>query len=70
MMSQHVFICVPGHEFLLFFFSPIAVDSKIFHFFKSWKGQRMDALHFPRISACLGLGSASLSWEAQFSNDL
>lgn len=44
--------------------------TKIFHFFKSWKGQRMDALHFPRISACLGLGSASLSWEAQFSNDL
>lgn len=49
----------------------IAVDSQRFStFFKSWKGQRMDALHFPRISACLGLGSASLSWEAQFSNDL
>lgn len=53
-----------------FFFFHSCWFTKIFHFFKSWKGQRMDALHFPRISACLGLGSASLSWEAQFSNDL
>lgn len=52
------------------FFSHSCWFTKIFHFFKSWKGQWMDALHFPRISACLGLGSANLSWEAQFSNDL